>query len=271
MTPFACIEESLMRKIASSLFLVVVISLCGCHNVKADESYIVEIGEGTWRLGPKDSVNIYLLVGEDRALVIDTGYGDFDIPEVIGRITKLPVIVANTHGHPDHSGGNRYFPTVAGGAGDTKMIYYFSKVAYDKILVETLCDGEVIDLGSRLVRVIATPGHTAGSLCFFDEGQRMLFTGDTSNTMTWMFLSDATTLEAYSASLEKLALIVGADITLYPGHGTAEDETLIASLHQCAEAVLSGARGEPYRVSAGEGLNYSTGGVSVVYNPTRLR
>lgn len=260
-----------MEKKIMSCIMVAVISLCACRGSKADESYVTEIGAATWRLGTKDGVNLYLLAGKERALLIDTGNGDFDIPGAIARVTDLPVTVVNTHGHPDHSGGNRFFPAVGGSEDDASMIRYFSNAPRGKPSVGTLVDDQVIDLGSRSVRVIATPGHTAGSLCFLDSANAMLFTGDTSNVMTWMFLGDATTLETYASSLGKLALVVGSPVTLFPGHGTAMDETLIAKLRRCAEAILSGGRGEPYRVSAGKGLNFSLDGVSIVYDPERTR
>src|SRR5579871_470670 len=56
----------------------------------------------------------YLIVGQKRALEFDTGMGISDIKKVISELTKLPVIVLNSHTHDDHVGGNWQFDTVYG-------------------------------------------------------------------------------------------------------------------------------------------------------------
>lgn len=47
---------------------------------------------------------MYLLLGEDRALLIDTGFGMSKLDEALKEITDLPITVVNTHGHYDHVG-----------------------------------------------------------------------------------------------------------------------------------------------------------------------
>src|ERR1700754_2421708 len=56
----------------------------------------------------------YLIVGEKRALLFDTGMGISDIRKVTGDLTRLPIIVLNSHTHDDHVGGNWQFETVYG-------------------------------------------------------------------------------------------------------------------------------------------------------------
>jgi Metallo-beta-lactamase superfamily len=56
----------------------------------------------------------YLIVGQKRALLFDTGMGISDIKKVTTELTKLPIIVLNSHTHDDHVGGNWQFDTVYG-------------------------------------------------------------------------------------------------------------------------------------------------------------
>ena len=54
----------------------------------------------------------YLIVGKQKALLFDTGMGISDIHKVVAELTKLPIIVLNSHTHDDHVGGNWQFDTI---------------------------------------------------------------------------------------------------------------------------------------------------------------
>ena len=56
----------------------------------------------------------YLIVGERKALLFDTGMGISDIKKVTAELTKLPIVVVNSHTHDDHVGGNWQFDTIYG-------------------------------------------------------------------------------------------------------------------------------------------------------------
>ena len=62
--------------------------------------------------GQFEEVISYLVLGDDKAVLIDTGNGIGDIKAVVYRITDLPVMVLNTHTHGDHIGGNHQFKEV---------------------------------------------------------------------------------------------------------------------------------------------------------------
>ena len=55
---------------------------------------------------------MYLLEGDEKALLLDTGYGTGTLRAFVENLTDKPVIVANTHYHPDHAGGNGEFEKV---------------------------------------------------------------------------------------------------------------------------------------------------------------
>ena len=132
---------------------------------------------------------IYLLEGEEKALLLDTGYGIGHLRALVESLSDKPVIVANTHFHPDHSAGNGEWEEVSLSAGwETDAPSVLNPGAgpvdlnslphpdYKKIILH---DGDVIELGGRSVTVLeALPAHCNSSLFFVDEGHRMLFTGD---------------------------------------------------------------------------------------------
>ena len=60
----------------------------------------------TWVLCYHGTLYCYLLVGEEKAMLIDTAYGEGDLRAMVESITDKPVMVCNTHGHFDHTGGN---------------------------------------------------------------------------------------------------------------------------------------------------------------------
>ena len=132
----------------------------------------------------------YLIVGEKRALLFDTGMGISDIKKVTAELTKLPIVVINSHTHDDHVGGNWEFDTVYGM--DTeftrKNAQGSREDAQEEITPDQICgalpkgirreglrdspveDREVysrwrtLDLGGRTIEVIATPGHTPDAI-----------------------------------------------------------------------------------------------------------
>ena len=63
------------------------------------------IGENIYHIYEPGGVYTTLIIGNEKALLIDTGYGYGNLREAVARLTDLPLIVANTHGHFDHVGG----------------------------------------------------------------------------------------------------------------------------------------------------------------------
>ena len=68
--------------------------------------YSVEkIAQGTYKIDEMGRDIAYLLLGNEKALLIDSTIGAGDIKKTVEEITDLPVTVAITHGHADHTGG----------------------------------------------------------------------------------------------------------------------------------------------------------------------
>ena len=175
----------------------------------------------------------YLIVGEKRALLFDTGMGISDVKKITAEITKLPIIVLNSHTHDDHVGGNWEFDTIYGMDTDfTRQNARGSREgAQAEITPDQICgtlpkgfdakayatrpwkiaaymhDGERFDLGGRTIEVVATPGHTPDAISLIDRGNGLLFTGDTYYPAPIWLYRPETDLDAYAASIRRLAAL----------------------------------------------------------------
>jgi glyoxylase-like metal-dependent hydrolase (beta-lactamase superfamily II) len=175
----------------------------------------------------------YLIAGDKRALLFDTGMGISDVKKVVAELTKLPIVVLNSHTHDDHVGGNWEFSTIYGMDTDfTRANALGSRVdAQAEITPDQICgalpkgfdskayatrpwkitaythDGDRLDLGGRTLEVIATPGHTPDAISLIDRANGLLFTGDTYYPAPiWLFRPE-TDLDAYAASIRRLAAL----------------------------------------------------------------
>lgn len=148
-----------------------------------------QMKEGTWAINfMSGSQNIYLLEGESSALLLDTGYGSGTLRAFAEQLTDKPLICANTHFHPDHSGGNGEFQEVLIPRGhdlDDKSVtnntgpFDITKLPYPDYRRVTLSPGDTIDLGGRVIELLeAKPAHCNSSLFFFDAKERLMFCGD---------------------------------------------------------------------------------------------
>jgi glyoxylase-like metal-dependent hydrolase (beta-lactamase superfamily II) len=221
----------------------------------------------------------YLLLGSERAALIDTGIGFADLRHCVEAVTDLPIDVLLTHNHSDHIGGSFGFDTVCVAAGDAEQLArglrpqdagsvaeYESRnqrrapadLRFDDYLKpdrwarradRVLQDGEVVELGDRSLEVITTPGHTPGSACFLDTGGGRLFTGDTMFEGTLNLQLDSSDFGAYPASVERLAAVQRSPILL-PGHFAAPVTfDLIADVQEGLAAMVAG-EAEYHAVSA---------------------
>jgi len=165
----------------------------------SDYRKFTELADNTWHISEATS-SMYLLIGGESALLIDTAYGISDITKEIKEITLLPLKVVLTHGHPDHAGGIGHFKKIYMHNADIKMVKNITldmlrfllgaatgKTDYElkPLNSETefipISDGFTFGLGGRKVMTYETPGHTYGSLVFIDSLTNLLFSGDACN------------------------------------------------------------------------------------------
>ena len=87
---------------------------------------------------------------------------------------------------------------------------------------EVVMDGEVLELAGFSLQIIATPGHTAGSCCYYLKDADVLFSGDTLFCLSYgrCDLPTGSEAEIWRSIREKLLVLPGETV-VYPGHGEA--------------------------------------------------
>jgi len=175
----------------------------------------------------------YLILGQTRAALFDTGLGIGDIKKVVTALTSLPIVVLNSHTHDDHVGDNWEFSDVLG------MDTPFTRTnaqgsvadAQDELTPGSICgtlpqgfdpkaystrafkitrwihDGDTVDLGGRVLRILSTPGHTPDSICLLDEANGLLWTGDSYYPGAIWLKRPETDLDAYDRSMARVAAL----------------------------------------------------------------
>lgn len=142
-------------------------------------------------VGPLET-NCYLyFCPESReCAVIDPGAEADQIFPLITHLSLKPVIILNTHGHVDHTGANieikdRYGVPIAIHQDDLPLLEESIQLEFGLMLGakptprpdRLLVDGDEVRVGQTSLKVIHTPGHSPGSVCFYTPG--VLFSGDT--------------------------------------------------------------------------------------------
>jgi hydroxyacylglutathione hydrolase len=259
-----------------------------------------QLDDRTWVIDDRGEDLIYLACGEERCLLIDTGWGVGDLPALVASLCTLPLIVVNTHGHPDHTFGNGQFAEVHVPAADLHMVQtppplenrrWIAGDLLPKPLppgfdVQTwastvpkllpIADGHRFDLGGRTLEGVALPGHSPGSICFLDRQMRALFTGDSILAGPhWLHLDESRPLSEYLAGLRRVQGMADQFDDLLPAHGSPEgvplSKQVLADLIDGVAGILSGERvGREESTFAGDGLRCDFGSCGVVYRGDRL-
>ena len=177
---------------------------------------LVKIDEITYRI-EDNGVRCFLFIGSQRALLVDTGFGQSgSLKDIVESLTDKPVMLVITHADPDHIGNVGEFGAV--NMHPSEMPYFFSEPKTG-INVIPIWEGDVIDIGGRSFEVILIPGHTAGSIALLDRSNRVIVTGDSISSGPVFMFGEVRSIYAYRASMEKLVGLKGAFDEIYPAHG----------------------------------------------------
>ena len=226
------------------------------------------VADGVWHIQDSRGGVMYLVAGRERALLVDTGWGTGDLPMYIKTLTRLPVLVVNTHGHRDHTSGNVQFAEVYIHTNDLSLVQ-----ESDARLIP-IYDGYVFDLGGRALRVIGVPGHSPGSICLLDKAARILFSGDSPRPgPIWLHLETSLAVQAFHRSLSRLQTFAGDFDVIAPSHGKPEPVgSLLDDLVVCAVKILSGELvGQPQETRFGECLFAEYGTAGIMYQADRVQ
>jgi glyoxylase-like metal-dependent hydrolase (beta-lactamase superfamily II) len=170
--------------------------------------------------------NCYLVMDEDTKElgIIDPGGQANDVANEISLLGGKPKFILLTHGHVDHVGG------VVELINKFNIPFYINKADEEYIEKDDfvfgslpkasgyLNEGDTLNLGNNAIRVIETPGHTPGGLCFLVNDK--LLTGDTlfQGSVGRSDFPGGNGMQLIKSIKEKL-LNLGDDITVFPGHG----------------------------------------------------
>lgn len=237
---------------------------------------------------------MYLVVGPEKAMLIDTGFGIGDLKGLCGLLSGgKELIVVNTHAHPDHAGGNAQFDKVYCHEYDVPMLekqnscmwdYLFENgdrkgrsiwsefdevdiISFKPYEIIGCPDGYLFDLGGgHQVELVHLGGHTPGSCALLDLGYGGLFTGDdllsmrvgigagNPNAKGMEFATVRTMRDAF----ERLAARKNSFFHVYPGHFATnlENVTVDAMLEAC-NAICEDPEGNcSYMVPQDHGIQY---------------
>ena len=209
----------------------------------------------------------YLLIGSERAMLVDTLQGISNLKFVVDQLTELPIIVINTHSHYDHIGSNYQFDTIYGlqntytannarGLSNQELqgnvtpgsiwknlpknfsfeFYESKSYKIDKFVK----NGDVIDLGNRKIEVILVPGHSHDSIILIDKKNRLMLTGDSFYPAPIYVYSDSSSFQDFFISSQIMFSYRDDVDYLLPGHNeTMQSVKFLSELRSATMAIIN--------------------------------
>lgn len=203
-------------------------------------------------------VRQFLLLGPDKALLLDTGYRDSQVLQTVHTLTDTPVQVLLTHGDIDHAGG------LANGVTEAWLHEADWPLVQAPVTLHPLAEGDRFACGRWNLEVIEIPGHTHGSVAFADRALRLLFAGDSVQKDGPIYLFGAhRSVARYIESQHKLAALAADFDRVFPCHHDCPvDPAYIARNLQDAQALQAGrlpsepVEGMPCRLYRGQWTSF---------------
>jgi len=221
---------------------------------------------------PLLQANIWHVCGRDRDLVVDSGLGVASLRAHLPALFQRDPVLVITHAHLDHLGGAHEFADRLGHAaepladpppGSLHLDALAAELGLDAALggerrpdlllselpagldpeeyrlqgaapTREVGEGDLVDLGDRVFRVLHLPGHTPGSIGLLDEAGGVLFSGDVVYDDVLLDELTGSSITDYRATMTRLA---GLDVeVVHPGHG---DSFGAAGLRRIASGYLA--------------------------------
>ena len=241
-------------------------------------------------------VYIYLVLGDDTAVVYDTGYGIAPIMPVVREITDLPVICVLGHGHIDHANGAYQFGEAWIYEEDFNLcLRHTGKTAKKRVLdgikenggqlpegfnenayitsgagiLKKMDIGQIFNLGGKSLEVVKMEGHTHGSIGLLVKEERVLLTSDGANPHLWLFLEESTSIITYITMLER-NIKLDFDI-FFIGHSNKpfKKDYFNKFINVAKNANMEQA--VPYnRLPERKGMLYTEGDVNIIFSEDKL-
>jgi len=245
---------------------------------KNAELEISLIEDKVWIIETADNNTMYVVEGDEKALLIDTGTKYDKLDEVIKQVTTKPLSVVITHAHADHAGNIGFFSEIYIHPADTVLLDtpYEGKIHF-------VDDGFTFELGNRPIEVKHMPAHTPGSIVLLDRKTGSCFSGDAFGSgQVWLQLRPVAPMKTYLNSLEKMEAIMDSGISkIYCGHypfvKKSFDKSYIDAMRELAKALIGGkdTGAQPYPIKASIGCDnpmiVTKDNASIVFDPEHLK
>lgn len=204
----------------------------------------------------------YLVEGNERALLLDTGHGIGNIKEYVDKLTSKPYSVVLTHGHIDHANGAALFDEVYMNEKDLDLYKAHSNLQFryehaqshkelKDISIDNyipprelpflpLEDQQVFDLGAIHVKMIAAPGHTQGMMMALIEEERVILFGDGCGNQVLLFDEYASNVSEYLKTLKYIKTYEDYYDRIIRNHTSGEsNKILLDNVIECCKIILS--------------------------------
>lgn len=241
---------------------------------------ITRLEDRLWVVETTDMTTMYIVEGDQKAMLIDTGTKCEKLNEVVRQITKKPLIVLITHIHGDHAGNMNQFEEVYFHAADTVLLKAYP--AY-KGKVHYVNDGQKFDLGGKTLEISHMPAHTPGSVVVLDRKAGNCYSGDAFGSgQVWLQLRPYSPMKTYVESCRRMEKLMDQGITkIYCGHypyvKKAYDKHYITEMRALAEALINEtapkAEPHPQKVSIGSQnpLMVTQGEATIVFDKDHIK
>lgn len=245
---------------------------------KNKEMQITKLYNNAWVVETSDMNTMYIIEGEKKALLIDTGTRYDSLDAIVRKITSKPLSVVITHAHGDHDGNVRFFNEIYIHPADTVLFKqdYKGKIKFIK-------EGYVFDLGGKKIEVKYMPAHTPGSIVLVDQETGSCYTGDAFGSgQVWLQLKPYAPMKSYISSCEAMLKLMDNGIdSLYCGHypylKSALNKEYITTMKNLATSIDNGnpKNVEPYPLKVSIGCDNpmiaSEGKVAIVFDPEHIK
>jgi hydroxyacylglutathione hydrolase len=168
-----------------------------------------------------NEIKTYLLIEGNEAAVIDVANSYDGIKNALNELKASLKYILVTHGHLSHIHSVPEVKKDMGGMVclhelDTELLKQVNSHSKPDLFLK---DGASLKLGNAHIKVLHTPGHTPGSLCFYVKEARALFTGDTLLKGEFGKIWGPHSMGLMLRSLKRLNSLIPPKTTVYPGHG----------------------------------------------------
>ena len=220
-----------------------------------------KLSERIYRIIDITGVCCYLVIGDDRACLLDTCNGIGNIKTYVEQMTDLPIIVILTHGHLDHMGGAGLFDEVYMNHDDMPVFHKHGDMQFRiedtnahspmqidaEIFIPTyqgdiqdIQDNDCFDLGGITIQMILVKGHTPGMMCPLIKEERTIIFFFFCGVGVLLFDKFSSSVLDYQKSLICLKEYENDYDIIYRNHGTfTSHKELLDNVIECCDLILT--------------------------------